>query len=302
MVDAKGDADLRAMRPAIASPTVRLMTGADVRAVRTEADGARVAHLDVRRNGRNLRVRAHRYVLAAGAVNTAALLLRSRDDRSPDGVANSSGMVGRNYMAHVSSFLVGGRPGKDPLVVYSKTVGLNDWYWGSDTSPYPLGNVQALGKIQGPTIKPQRPWVPLGVLEWASKRTVDFFVETEDVPLPENRVHVDSSGRIHLLWRQTNLGPHAELVKRMSKALRRAGYPLIFTQKLGIEATSHQVGTVRMGTDPTDSVVDPSCRAHDVENLWVVDGSVFPSSAAVNPALTIAANVLRVADTGTLAA
>jgi choline dehydrogenase-like flavoprotein len=291
MVDAKGDADICAMRPALQSPTVDLLTGADVRAVELGADG-KVARLRVRRGGSDVEVCAARYVLAAGAVNTAALLLRS-------GVANSSDQVGRNYMAHTCSFVVGVRPGRDPHLTFSKTLGLNDWYHAGPDNPHPLGNVQGLGKLQGPTIKPARRWVPLAVLEALTRRSVDFFVETEDLPLSSNRVVLDGS-RVRLLWRPTNVGPHAELVRRMSRALRRCGYPLIFTQRLGIEATSHQCGTARMGEDPATSVVDPRCRAHDVENLWIVDSSVFPSSAAVNPALTIAANALRVAALGDL--
>jgi choline dehydrogenase-like flavoprotein len=135
--------------------------------------------------------------------------------------------------------------------------------------------------------------VPLGLLDWITRRSVDFFAESEDLPLPENRVEVDGSGRIHLHWKPTNLEPHAELVRRLSRALRRAGYPFIFTQRLGTAATSHQCGTARMGLDAATSVVDPFCKAHDVDNLWIVDASVFPSSAAVNPALTIAATALR---------
>jgi choline dehydrogenase-like flavoprotein len=293
MIDAKGEADVCAMRPALESPTVDLLTRAEVRAVELGPDGKSVARLRVSREGRDLEVRAGRFVLAAGAVNTAALLLRS-------GVANASGMVGRNYMAHTCSFVVGVRPGRDAHLAFQKTLGLNDWYLAGRDNPRPLGNVQGLGKLQGPTIKAARRWVPLPILEAFTRRSVDFFVETEDLPLPENRVVLDRSGRIRLLWRATNVAPHEELVRRMSRALRRCGYPLIFTERLGIEATSHQCGTARMGEDPAASVVDPGCRAHDVENLWIVDSSVFPSSAAVNPALTIAANTLRVAAAGTL--
>jgi choline dehydrogenase-like flavoprotein len=228
-------------------------------------------------------------------VNTAALLLRS-------GAANGSDMVGRHYMAHTCSFVVAVRPTRDRHLVFSKTLGVNDWYFAGPDNPRPLGNVQALGKLQGPTIKPVRKAVPLGVLEWFTRRSVDFFVESEDLPLPENRVVLDAGGRIRLLWRPTNVVPHEELVRRMSRALRRCGYPLIFTQRLGVEATSHQCGTARMGNDPATSVVDDRCRAHDVDNLWIVDSSIFPSSAAVNPALTIAANALRVAAAGDLTA
>jgi choline dehydrogenase-like flavoprotein len=301
MVDAKGDADVCAMRPALRSPTVKLLTRAEVCRIATDASARTVTGLEGRVDGRPLTVRAERYVVAAGAVNTAALLLRTRSEAAPNGLANSSGQVGRNYMAHVSSFVVGARPGREHHLQFEKTLGLNDWYLAGPGRPFPLGNVQCLGKLQGETIKPWRHWVPLGLLEWITRRSIDFFVETEDLPRPENRVEVDAADRIRLTWRPTNVESHRELVKLTSRSLRRAGYPFIFTQQLGVAATSHQCGTARMGEDPSTSVVDPLCRCHDVENLWIVDASVFPSSAAVNPALTIAATALRVAAEGRVA-
>jgi choline dehydrogenase-like flavoprotein len=300
LLDAKGDADVAAMRPALGSGNVTLLTNARVRRIVTRGDGNEIAHLEVQGVGKTFQVKAARYVLAGGAVNSAALLLRSRDAASPDGVANRSGQVGRNYMAHISTFLVAARPGRETSTVFQKTLGINDWYLPGPTNEFPLGNVQGLGKLYGATIKPARPWAPVDVLDWILRRSVDFFVETEDLPLAENRVEIDSQDRIKLTWKPTNTGPHAELVKRTSRAMRRAGYPFVFTQGLGVAATSHQCGTIRMGTDPTDSPLNRDCRAHDVENLWVLDTSVFPSSAAVNPALTAAANALRVVARGHL--
>jgi choline dehydrogenase-like flavoprotein len=210
--------------------------------------------------------------------------------------------VGRNYMKHTTTFIVGVRPGPEQQLVYEKTLGINDWYFAGPTNEYPLGNVQSLGKLQGSTIKAARRFVPRAVLEWFTRRSIDVFAETEDLPMPENRVLVDRSDRIQLLWNPTNTEPHRELVARTARALRRSGYPLVFTQPLGIAATSHQCGTAAMGTDPSSSVVTENCRSHDIENLWIVDASVFPSSAAVNPALTVAANALRVAASSTLTA
>ena len=201
LVDAKGDADVCAMRPALESPTVRLATRTTVRRVLTDTSGGVVSGLEVIRDGRAFRVTADRYVLAAGAVLSAALLLRSRTDARPEGLANASGQVGRNYMAHVSSFVVGARLGRPHRMQFQKTLGVNDWYHAGPDNEFPLGNVQGLGKLQGETIKPARQWVPLGVLEWFTQRSVDFFVESEDLPLAENRVEVDVGGRIHLHWR-----------------------------------------------------------------------------------------------------
>jgi choline dehydrogenase-like flavoprotein len=300
MLDAKGDADICAMRPALQSPTVRLMTNADVRTISASSDGSNVEHLVVAHGGQKIEVSAARYVVAAGAVNSAALLLRSRTRSLPDGVANSSGMVGRNYMAHPTTFVVGVLPTHPNRLVFQKTLGLNDWYHAGPTTEFPLGNVQALGKLQGWTIKSARRAIPQPVLEWMTQRSVDFLAETEDLPVPDSRVTVDEAGRVHLNWVPTNLESHQELVRRTARALRKCGYPFIFTQRLPWSAPSHQCGTARMGTDPQQSVLTKDCKAHDVDNLWVLDASVLPSSAAVNPALTVAANVLRVADVGAL--
>lgn len=300
ILDAKGDADVCAMRPALQSPTVRLLTNADVRTIATNADGSTVNHLDVAHRTRKIRVHAARVVLAAGAVNSAALLLRSKTPRLPHGIANSSDLVGRNYMAHPTTFVVGIRPTRAHGMAYQKTLGINDWYHAGPDTEFPLGNIQALGKLQGWTIKPQRPAIPHEILEWMTQRSVDFLAETEDLPVRDSRVTVDDAGRVHLDWRDTNLASHRELVCRTARAIRRCGYPLIFTQRLPWSASSHQCGTATMGEDPVRSVVSPGCRAHDTDNLWITDASVFPSSAAVNPALTIAANALRVADRGEL--
>jgi choline dehydrogenase-like flavoprotein len=302
ILDAKGDADICAMRPALDSPTVRLLTNADVRTIATDFGGSRVSHLEVAHRTRKVRVHAARFVLAAGAVNSAALLLRSRTPDLPDGVANSSGMVGRNYMAHPTTFVVGVLPTRAHGIVFQKTLGMNDWYHAGPSTEFPLGNIQALGKLQGWTIKPQRRAVPHGILEWMTQRSVDFLAETEDLPVPDSRVTVDDAGRVHLSWIATNIDSHHELVRRAARSIRRCGYPLVFTQRLPWSASSHQCGTAAMGDDAMQSVVTRDCRTHDTENLWIVDASVFPSSAAVNPALTIAANALRVADRGELTA
>jgi choline dehydrogenase-like flavoprotein len=159
-----------------------------------------------------------------------------------------------------------------------------------------------LGKLQGPMVKAARRWVPMPLLDYLTGRSLDIYLTTEDLPDRDNRVTLDPSGNIVVHWRPNNLRPHRELVRRATRAVRRAGYPLVFSQRMGIETNSHQCGTAVMGTDPAHSVLDPECRTHDVGNLWVVDSACFPSSAALNPALTIAANALRVAAAGGLIA
>ncbi|MFC6879136.1 MULTISPECIES: GMC family oxidoreductase [Actinomadura] len=300
LVDAKGDADVRAVRPAIASPTVRLLTNAEVRRLDTGPGGRRVTGAEIVHGGRTITVRAGRFVVSAGAANTAALLLRSASDAHPSGLSNASGQVGRNFMRHITSFFVAVDPRRVNGEGFHKTLGINDWYAAGPTTRHPLGNVQGLGKLGGPHVKNARRHIPLPILDAVTHRTLDLFLQTEDLPLRDNRVRLDAKGNIVLSYRPTNRSAHRELVARMKRVARRAGYPVVLHQELGIEATSHQCGTARMGADGASSVVDPFCRSHDVENLWVVDSSPFPSSAAVNPALTVAALALRVAAAGDL--
>ena len=292
---AKNDAETRGIRPALRSPTVRLLTRTVVQRLNTSADGRHVTEAVAVRDGKPLRITAGRFVVAGGAVNSAALLLKSGSDRHPRGLANSSDLVGRNYMVHNSTFLLGVDPRRRNTVDFQKTLGLNDWYLAGPDNPYPLGNLQMLGKLQGSMVKAARPWVPMPLLTYLTNHSIDIYLTTEDLPDPDNRIVVGRDGRVTVHWRPNNLVPHKELVRRVTRLIRRAGYPLIFTERMGIETNSHQCGTAVMGADPRRSVLDPTCRAHDLDNLWVVDSSCFPSSAALNPALTIAANAIRVA-------
>jgi choline dehydrogenase-like flavoprotein len=302
MVDAKGDADVAAVRPALQaeSGNVRLLTNAEVTRLDTDAVGRRVTAAQVMHRGRPIQLRAKRFVVACGAVNTAALLLRSSSESHPRGLANSSDQVGRNYMAHITTFFLAIDPRRKNEAVYQKTIGINDWYTAGPTNKYPLGNVQGLGKLRGPQAKMGKPRIPLPILDEVTKYTLDLFIQTEDLPLPENRVTLNSHGRITLTRRETNLAAHHSLIDRMKKVVRKAGFPVVLTRSLGVEATSHQCGTAVMGHDPTSSVVDANLRAHDLDNLWIADTSTFPSSAAVNPAITAAALSLRLGRSGAL--
>jgi choline dehydrogenase-like flavoprotein len=237
-------------------------------------------------------------VVSGGAVNSAALLLRSVSDQHRRGLGNSSGLLGRNYMVHNSTFFLAVNPARRNDTAWQKTLGLNDWYEAGPETPYPLGNLQMLGKLRAPMIKAARPWAPMPALKMVTDRSLDIYLTTEDLARPDNRVIVDSD-KIMINWTPNNLIPHRELIKRVRRAVRRAGYPIVLTERMGIATNSHMCGTAVAGTDPAASVLDPNCRSHDVKNLFVVDSSFFPSSAALNPALTIAANALRVAPTVT---
>lgn len=298
MVDAKADAEVSALRPTVGSGHARLMVQTKIDRLIMSPDGSRIEEARGTRNGLPVRIRANRFVLACGAVNSSALLLRSADQNHTEGIGNSSGLLGRNYMVHNSTFMIAVDPRRINKVLFQKTLAINDWYLPSKWNDYPLGNVQMLGKIREPMVTGMYPWLPKAVSRYVTDHSVDLYLTSEDLPDPANRVTFNAQqGRIQVRWRPNNLRAHEELVKKTVGMMRKAGYPFVFTKRMGIATNSHQCGTALMGTDPTQSVLDTNCKLHDVDNAWIVDSSWFPSSAAVNPALTIAANAIRVAQT-----
>ncbi len=290
---AKNDAETRAIDPALAAPGMRLVTGTRVHRVVTDRTGRRVDHLAAEGPTGSCTVRGDRFVLAAGAVNSAALLLRSADDAHPNGVANSSGLVGRNLMMHNNAHIAAIDLDRENDVVFQKTLSVNDWY-ADGGDGYPLGTLQTIGRVDEVMMKSWATRAPLWLLNTLARRGVTWLVMSEDLPTPENRVHVDADGRIVTVRAARGVGTHRALHRRAKSLLRGAGYDAVFTQWFDISMNSHQCGTVVAGTDPPTSVLDPWCKAHDLDNLWVVDAGFFPSSAAMNPALTIAAQALRV--------
>ena len=295
-VHAKSDAEVCCVRPAIARPNVTLWTGACARRVTTDASGRRVEAVEVERRGETVRVEAPLVVVSCGAVNSAALLLRSVTDAHPNGLANSSGLVGRRYMAHVATMMQGFHPFRRNEDVFQKTVAINDFYLEGPDSPYPLGQIQSQGRTHGVMAQTVAPWIPLWAYDAWVARGVDWLAISEDLPSPDNRVLVDRDGRIRLHYRPNNLVPHGRLVREMRRILRRLGFWVVVAHSHKEKNTTHQCGTLCFGADPRVSVLDPFCRTHDIDNLFVVDASFFPSSAAVNPGLTIVAQALRVAD------
>jgi choline dehydrogenase-like flavoprotein len=306
-IQAKSDADVIAVRPAAARPNVTLWTNACARRLVTDSSGARVTDVEIERNGAVERISADLVIVSCGAINSAALLLRSASDKHPNGLANSSGLVGRRYMAHVATMLEGVHWRKNGDE-FQKTLAINDFYLAGAHAPFPLGQIQSQGRTHPLMAKVVGDaWVYKGIEmrhiplwaygEWVSRAT-DWLAMTEDLPDPDNRVRIASDGRIVLDVRQNNLRAHAMLVGKLRDILGRLGYwsPRVFAHMAGTKNTTHQCGTTVFGMDPRTSVLDTFCRAHDVSNLFVVDASFFPSSAAVNPGLTIAAQALRVAD------
>ncbi|MCP8938259.1 GMC family oxidoreductase [Alsobacter sp. SYSU M60028] len=290
----KFDAETASLATALADPNISVQTR--TRAVRLLAspDG-RIEGVEAERDGERRVIRAGLVVLAAGAVNSAALLLASADEAHPHGIANRSGVVGRHFMNHNCTAMLVVDPRQRNDSVYQKTLAINDFYFDDGRGGPPLGNVQLLGKITAPILKANLRGVPTPLLAPLAARTFDWYLMSEDLPHPDSRVRLDG-GRIVLDWRRSNMLGHARLVETMRERFRAAGYPIVLSRAFDRRTPSHQCGTIRFGTDPASSALDVWCRAHDHPNLYVVDASFLPTSAAVNPALTIAAQALRVAD------
>ena len=291
---AKSDAETRGIRPALESPNVELWTNAYARRLLTDSSGKTVISAEVVRNGEIVDVRAGTFVVSCGAVNSAALLLRSAGGRHPNGLANSSGVVGRNYMVHNNTVLIAVHPTRRNPTVFQKTMSINDFYFSGPNFAYPLGNLQPVGKIKPAMLASSVPWAPKPALGAIANRSVDWWVMSEDLPDPENRVTVAGDGAIRIAWTPNNTVAHRRFIDVCKELFDGAGYPVRIARTMGIETNSHQVGTIRFGEDPATSALDPFCKAHDLDNLYVVDGSFFPSSSAVNPALTIGAQAMRV--------
>ncbi|MDP4032924.1 MAG: GMC family oxidoreductase [Pseudorhodobacter sp.] len=289
----KMDAESIGLATALRYPNVTLMTGA--RAVRLIAgEDGRITGVDMAHDGRCEVLSAPIVALCAGAVQSAALLLASADTAHPAGLANGSDQVGRNFMNHNCSAVLALHPFRRNTSIYQKTLAVNDFYLTGGEAGTPMGNIQLLGKISGPILAANS-MLPGPLAAWIAHRSVDLYAMSEDLPNPQSRVTL-KDGQIGLDWKRSNWQAHLALVDRLKRLLRRAGYPIVLSRAFDRRTPSHQCGTAKMGADPRTSVVDPFCRAHDHPNLFIVDASVLPTSAAVNPALTIAALALRSAE------
>lgn len=302
LTEVKADAHVVGIKPILRRRNVTLWTRAFVERLETDAGGRAVSRVIVRRDGERVACSGDVVVLACGAINSAALLLRSASPRHPDGLGNSSGQVGRNYMGHQNGCFIAVTPDPNPSQ-FQKHFAMTDFYHGAPDSPCPLGTIQLMGKPDAGTLEWLRgdklPGVSVADL---AGRTIDFFLTAEDLPDPENRVTLRPDGAIRVSYTPNNTEAYDRLQSKLVEALdavdrrrgrRRATY---LASRLGVSGVSHQNGTLRFGHDPRASVLDVNCRAHDLDNLYAVDASFFPSSGAVNPSLTIMANALRVGD------
>jgi choline dehydrogenase-like flavoprotein len=307
LVHAKADADVVAVRPLLDAPNVTLMVNSEVTRLETDASGRTITGVVVSRDGQEEVYRADIVALAAGAANSAKILLKSASGAHPAGLANGSDQVGRNYMYHNSKAAVA--LGKEPNdTVFQKTLALNDFYLAGPHNEWPLGNIQMLGKSNAMAMKGEEPQLTKLAPHWSlddvAKHAVDFWLTTEDLPLPGNRVTVDSDGNVHLSYSSTNDVEADGLYAEFRKVLNHIGMAshhvlrknFYMKMDVPIAGVAHQAGTCRFGTDPATSVLDADCKAHEVDNLYVTDTSFFPSIGAVNPALTAMANAIRVGE------
>lgn len=303
LVHAKADAEVVCLEPALQHPNVELLTNAYVARLETDASGHSVNKVIIRRNGAEESLTSNLVVSSCGAINSAALLLRSANDKHPAGLANRSGMVGRNYMSHVNSMYLALSPHRNDTK-FNKTLGLNDFYFGSKDDPHPMGHISLISNVDANILHAGAPrFTPTKPLEVMAAHAVPFWCTTEDLPDPDNRVTLSKDGRITLTYKANNEESHKRLLANLKKLLKRIEFEehLIPLQayvpgRIPLAGVAHQNGTARFGRDPKTSVLDTDCKAHDLDNLYVVDGSFFPSCGAVNPALTIMANALRVGD------
>lgn len=309
LVGGKADAEVNCIRPARQDNNVTLMTGAKVVKLHTNSSGTEVTGVETEIGDRTIVFSAHIVVAACGAINSAALLLRSANDSHPQGLANSSDQVGRNLMKHLSTTIIalGDRPNES---IHQKTIGINDFYWGEDDFPYPMGMVQNTGNVKAgmipaeiPLLAPFAKFTPERALESTARHSTGWWLQTEDLPDPNNRVRW-AKDRVCVDYRMNNIEARDRLINRWTQILKAIDkttkhiipfgiYPRSY---IPLAAVGHQCGTCRFGENPATSVLDLNCRTHDLDNLYVVDGSFFPSNSGVNPTLTIIANAIRVAE------
>jgi choline dehydrogenase-like flavoprotein len=303
LVHAKADAEVVCVRPALTYPNVTLVTNAHVSRLQTNTSGRDVTEVVVERHGATETYRGSIVVVAAGAANSARLLLMSASDKHPRGLANGSDQVGRNYMFHNSAAVVAISKRENPTL-FQKTLSLNDFYFGAKDFAYPLGNMQMIGKSQGSMFREDAPrFAPGFALDTMAKHAVDFWLTTEELPDPNNRVTLNASGDIQLNYPFNNQEPTRRLEAMLKSMLEHLDCHshlipnnLYLGKHIPIAGVGHQAGTCRFGSDPQTSVLDVNCKAHELDNLYVVDTSFFPSIGAVNPSLTAMANALRVGD------
>ena len=289
LVHAKSDAQVLCIDPALQYSNVTMLTNAKVTQLATDSSGREVRQVIVEREGANETYSGDLVIVSCGAINSAALLLRSANDKHPNGLANSSDVVGRHYMGHTNSVLMAISKCSNPTI-FQKTLSVNDFYFGSNDFEYPMGHISFVGKLDAITLRAGAPAIAPGfTLELMAKHSLDFWLTSEDLPDPNNRVTVNRAGEIVLTYTPNNLKAHEQLKAHLQKAMKQSTCPihgnechqglfardLYIGQRIPLAGVAHQNGTIRFGHDPKTSALDVNCKAHDLDNLYVVDGSFF---------------------------
>ena len=306
LLHAKADAETMCVEPALQHPNVSLLTNAHATRLVTDASGKRVDAVEVIHDGKTLQLKADIFSVSCGAINSAALLLRSANSQHPNGLANSSDCVGRHYMCHINT-VVSSEHTFENNSHFEKTFCINDYYHKGPDIDYPLGGIQLLGNVKEAMFEPSipkllRPFVKQSFREIA-KHCIGWWLTTEDLPTPQQRITLNKTGDIVVNYTPNNNVAHKKLYEQFKQLHHKHigvkkfhHHSLYLHQGIGIGGVAHQAGTCRFGTDPKTSVLDLNCKAHDLDNLYVVDTSFFPSIGAVNPSLTAIANAIRVAE------
>lgn len=303
LVNAKADAQIVCVDPALKSPNVSILTNAKALRLIPNSSGEKVEMAEVLVDGQKRLLRSEIFVVSCGAINSAALLLRSKHPKHPRGLANGSDQVGRNYMFHTNSVMISVSTKINPTH-YEKTLAINDFYYNAPDSELPLGHIQLLGNVKKEMLKAEAPFfAPEFILKMVANHSIGWWLTTEDLPSPQNRISVTEQDQIQVAYTPNNEEAHHRLLQKLKEILKQIdGHKFHFpnkaylSQQIPIAGCAHQAGTARFGEDPETSVLDLDCKAHELENLYVVDSSFFPSIGAVNPTLTIIANALRVAE------
>ncbi|ERN40160.1 Choline dehydrogenase [Rubidibacter lacunae KORDI 51-2] len=309
--DPTGDSEVFGIEPIRERENVTLLTSAKVTCLHTNASGREVKAVEAQVGKSSYLYTGDIVVLACGAINSAALLLKSANEKHPNGLANGSDLVGRNLMKHQMTSIVQ-LSTEANSGVFRRSVCMNDFYWGDSNFNYPLGHIQNTGGLLQDTIFAEAPpllsvaakLMPGFGLKQLAMRSIGWWVQTEVLPDPNNRVRWGDKGKLRIEFVPNNAEAHDRLVFRWIEVLQAIEKTVkgLKSAKVHpraeapIQVVAHQCGTCRFGSDPAHSVLDLDCRTHELDNLYVVDSSFFPSCSGVSPALTVIANALRVGE------
>ena len=305
LLHAKADSDINCIRPIMDLENITLLINTQAEKLLTNEEGNKIIGVETLVEGEKVTFSGETVIVSCGAVNSAILFLKSANEKHPNGLANKSDQVGRNFMKHQNAAMLAISFKENP-VHFQKTIAINDYYLANENNEdfkFPMGGIQLMGKSNRYMLSGDAPaFTPAKVLSEMAQHSVDWWFMAEDLPMPENRV-LWQNDQIHLNYTTHNGAALDELLKTFSKVLTEMEDHIKFlpeniniSKKIPLAGVAHQNGTLRFGNDPLTSVLDANCKTHEIDNLYVVDASFFPSCGAVNPSLTIIANAIRVGE------